>query len=146
MNPFTIAIGSDHAGFLYKQAIVAALLAQGHTVRDFGTNSEAPCDYPDFIRPVAEAVARGDYQRGIVLGGSGNGEAIVANRVKGVRCGVCWTDQVTIWSRAHNDSNCISMGTRTISLEDALRFVQIWLTTPFEGGRHIARIRKIDGG
>jgi ribose 5-phosphate isomerase B len=145
MNPFTIAIGSDHAGFLYKQAIVAALLSQGHIVRDFGTDSEQPCDYPDFIRPVAEAVARGDYQRGIVLGGSGNGEAIVANRVKGVRCGVCWTDQVTIWSRAHNDSNCISMGTRTISQEEALRFVQIWLTTPFEGGRHVARIRKIDG-
>jgi len=146
MNPFTIAIGSDHAGFLYKQAIVKALLAQGHTVRDFGTDSEEPCDYPDFIRPVAEAVARGEFQRGIVLGGSGNGEAIVANRVKGVRCGVCWTDQVTVWSRAHNDSNCISMGSRTLSLEEALRFVQIWLTTPFEGGRHIARIRKIDGG
>jgi ribose 5-phosphate isomerase B len=145
MTPFTIAIGSDHAGFLYKQALVAALLSQGHIVRDFGTDSEQPCDYPDFIRPVAEAVARGEYQRGIVLGGSGNGEAIVANRVRGVRCGVCWTDQVTIWSRAHNDANCISMGTRTISLEDALRFVQIWLTTPFEGGRHVARIRKIDG-
>jgi len=145
MTPFTIAIGSDHAGFLYKQAIVAALLSQGHIVRDFGTDSEQPCDYPDFIRPVAEAVARGEYQRGIVLGGSGNGEAIVANRVRGVRCGVCWTDQVTIWSRAHNDANCISLGSRTISQEDALRFVQLWLTTPFEGGRHVARIRKIDG-
>jgi ribose 5-phosphate isomerase B len=145
MNPFTIAIGSDHAGFVYKQAIVAALLAQGHTVRDFGTDSEKPCDYPDFIRPVAEAVGRGDYERGIVLGGSGNGEAIVANRVKGVRCGVCWSDQVTIWSRAHNDANCMSIGSRTVSLEEALRFVRIWLVTPFEGGRHIARIRKIDG-
>ena len=110
-----------------------------------GTGPDAFVPAEDIPR-IAEAVARGDYQRGIVLGGSGNGEAIVANRVKGVRCGVCWTDQVTIWSRAHNDSNCISMGTRTISLEDALRFVQIWLTTPFEGGRHIARIRKIDGG
>jgi ribose 5-phosphate isomerase B len=145
MNLFTIAIGSDHAGFKYKQAIVAALLGQGHTVRDFGTDSEQPCDYPDFIRPVAEAVARGDYERGIVLGGSGNGEAIVANRVKGVRCGICWSEQVTIWSRAHNDANCMSIGERTVSLEDALRFVQIWLTTPFEGGRHIARLRKIDG-
>jgi ribose 5-phosphate isomerase B len=145
MNPFTIAIGSDHAGFLYKRAIIAALLAQGHTVRDFGTDSEEPCDYPDFIRPVAEAVARGEYQRGIVLGGSGNGEAIVANRVKGVRCAVCWADQLAVWARAHNDSNCISMGSRTISQDDALRLVQIWLTTPFEGGRHIARIRKIDG-
>jgi ribose 5-phosphate isomerase B len=146
MPLFSIAIGSDHAGFAYKQAIVEALLRQGHTVRDFGTDSEKPCDYPDFIRPVAEAVARGDYQRGIVLGGSGNGEAIVANRVKGVRCGVCWTDQVTVWSRAHNDANCMSLGARTVSLEEALRFVQIWLSTPFEGGRHIARIQKIDAG
>src|SRR5450432_3860140 len=100
---FTIAIGSDHAGFKYKEALKRMLLTEGHTVRDLGTYSEEPCDYPDFIRPVAEAVARGEYQRGIILGGSGNGEAIVANRVKGIRCGVCWTEQVAIWNRAHND-------------------------------------------
>ena len=85
MKKFSIAIGSDHAGFQYKEAIKAMLLAEGHTVRDFGTYSAASCDYPDFIRPTAEAVARGEFERGIVLGGSGNGEAIVANRVKGVR-------------------------------------------------------------
>jgi hypothetical protein len=93
---FTIAIGSDHAGFTYKEAIKAMLLGEGHTVRDFGTYSDASCDYPDFIRPTAEAVARGEYQRGIVLGGSGNGEAIVANRVRGVRCGLCWNEQLAV--------------------------------------------------
>ncbi len=142
---FTIAIGSDHAGFKYKELLKAALLADGHSVRDLGTDSEVPCDYPDFIRPVAEAVARGEFERGIVLGGSGNGEAIVANRVKGVRCGLCWNEQVAIWNRAHNDGNCLSMGQRTISEEEALRITRTWLATEFEGGRHIARIRKIDG-
>jgi len=145
MRTFTIAIGSDHAGFQFKSAIIAALLAAGHQVRDFGTDSEAACDYPDFIRPVAEAVARGEYERGIVLGGSGNGEAIVANRVRGIRCGVCWNEQTAIWSRAHNDANVISMGARTVSQELALAIVRKWLDTPFEGGRHLRRIRKIDG-
>ncbi len=142
--PFTIAIGSDHAGFRYKEAIKAMLLAGGHTVTDMGTDSEVSCDYPDFIRPVAEAVARGDVQRGIVLGGSGNGEAIVANRVRGVRCGLCWSEETARLCRAHNDANCLSIGQRTISEELALKIVSIWLTTPFDGGRHIARIAKID--
>lgn len=142
---FSIAIGSDHAGFAYKEAIKAMLLQEGHTVRDFGTTSEAACDYPDFIRPVAESVARGEYERGIVLGGSGNGEAIVANRVRGVRCGVCWTEQVAVWNRAHNDANVLSIGQRTITEAEAFAIVRVWLATEFEGGRHIARIRKIDG-
>lgn len=140
----TIAIGSDHAGFKYKEAIKAWLLEHGHTVRDFGTDSEAPCDFPDFIRPVALAVAAGEVERGIVLGGSGNGEAIVANRVSGVRCGVCWTEQLAYWNRAHNDGNCLSIGQRTIPEDLALRIVDTWLKTPFEGGRHVARVRKID--
>ncbi|HKB56859.1 MAG TPA: ribose 5-phosphate isomerase B [Lacunisphaera sp.] len=144
MKKFTIAIGSDHAGFAYKEKIKAMLLTEGHTVRDFGTNSDAPCDYPDFIRPVAEAVARGEFERGIVLGGSGNGEAIVANRVKGVRCGLCWSEQVAIWNRSHNDGNCLSLGQRTITEDEALKIVRIWLSTAFEGGRHLARIQKID--
>ena len=96
MKKYTIALGSDHAGYHYKEAIKALLLAAGHTVRDFGTSSDAPCDYPDFVRPVAEAVARGEFERGIVLGGSGNGEAIVANRVRGIRCGVCWSELTAI--------------------------------------------------
>lgn len=144
MKKFTIAIGSDHAGFGYKEKIKAALLASGHTVRDFGTHSDAPCDYPDFIRPVAEAVARGEFERGIVLGGSGNGEAIVANRVKGIRCGLCWNEQVAVWNRSHNDGNVLSLGQRTITEDEAIKIVNTWLATEFEGGRHLGRIRKID--
>jgi len=145
MKTYTIAIGSDHAGFKYKESIKSMLLAEGHTVRDFGTYSDAPCDYPDFIRPTAEAVARGEFERGIVLGGSGNGEAIVANRIKGVRCGLCWNEQVAIWNRSHNDGNVLSLGERTVSEAEALKIVKVWLATEFEGGRHLARIRKIDG-
>jgi ribose 5-phosphate isomerase B len=142
---FTIAIGSDHAGYRYKEMFKARLLAAGHTVRDFGTDSEAACDYPDFIRPVAEAVGRGEFQRGIVLGGSGNGEAIVANRVRGVRCAVCWSVQTAIWGRAHNDANCLSIGQRTVGEDEARQILDTWLATPFEGGRHLVRIQKIDG-
>jgi ribose 5-phosphate isomerase B len=144
MKKFTIAIGSDHAGFTYKEKIKAVLLEKGHAVRDFGTNSEASCDYPDFIRPVAEAVARGEFQRGIILGGSGNGEAIVANRVRGIRCGLCWNEQVAVWNRSHNDGNVLSIGQRTISEAEALKIVEVWLNTEFEGGRHLTRIQKID--
>jgi len=141
---FRIALGSDHAGFAYKEAIEAMLLAEGHPVHDSGTHSDAPCDYPDFVRPVALAVAAADFDRGIVLGGSGNGEAMVANRVRGVRCGLCWTEQVAIWNRSHNDANVLSLGQRTVSEAEALAIVRIWLTTEFEGGRHILRVRKID--
>ena len=144
MKKPAIAIGSDHAGFHYKEAIKARLQAEGYVVRDFGTDSDAPCDYPDLVRPVAEAVARGEFERGIVLGGSGNGEAIVANRVRGVRCAIGWSEQTAIWGRAHNDANVLSIGERTVPLELALKIVQIWLATPFEGGRHLARIQKID--
>jgi ribose 5-phosphate isomerase B len=141
---FSIAIGSDHAGFAYKEAIKAMLLAEGHTVRDVGTYSTERCDYPDFCFPVARAVAADEVERGIVLGGSGNGEANAANRVRGVRCGVCWNEQVAIWSRAHNDANCLSIGERTITVDEALKIVRIWLATDFEGGRHIPRIQKLD--
>ncbi len=141
---FSIALGSDHAGFAYKEAIKAMLLAEGHTVRDLGTYSDAACDYPDFCFPVARAVAAGQVERGIVLGGSGNGEAIVANRVKGVRCGLCWNEQLAIWNRSHNDGNCLSLGARTVTEPEALQIVRTWLATEFEGGRHLARIRKID--
>src|SRR5712675_526767 len=130
-----IGIGSDHAGYRYKEEIKKYLANLGHEVRDFGTNSEMTVDYPAFIRPVAEAVARGEVERGIVLGGSGNGEAIVANRVKGVRCGLCWNEQVAIWNRSHNDGNCLSLGQRTVSEEEALAIVKVWLSTAFEGGR-----------
>lgn len=144
MSKLTVAIGSDHAGYNYKQAIIAHLEGQGYSVKDYGTNSTESCDYPDFIRPVAESVAGGEYDRGIVLGGSGNGEAIVANRVKGVRCGLCWNEQVAIWNRSHNDGNVLSIGERTVTEAEALHIVDTWLTTEFEGGRHQPRIDKID--
>ena len=144
MKRLTIALASDHAGFAYKEAIKAMLLADGHTVRDFGTHSDVSCDYPDWIRPAAEAVGRGEYERGIVLGGSGNGEAIVANRVRGVRCGLCWNQQTAVWNRSHNDGNVLSIGQRTVTEAEALAIVKTWLATEFEGGRHVARIAKID--
>lgn len=139
-----IAVGSDHAGFRYKTLIAAHLKAAGHEVIDFGTFSSDPVDYPDFIRPAAEAVARGECERGIVLGGSGNGEAMASNRVKGVRCALCWSEQTALLCRQHNDANVISIGERTIDEELALKIVDIWLSTPFEGGRHLRRIQKID--
>jgi ribose 5-phosphate isomerase B len=139
-----VAIGSDHAGFHYKGLIITQLRGMGHEVDDFGTNSTDPVDYPLYIRPVAEAVANGDYERGVVLGGSGNGEAIVANRVRGVRCTICWSVDAARFARMHNDANVLSIGERMIS-EDLLRqVVQTWFTTPFEGGRHIQRIQEID--
>ena len=144
MKKFSIAIGSDHAGFQYKEAIKAMLLAEGHTVRDFGTYSAASCDYPDFIRPTAEAVARGEFERGIVLGGSGNGEAIVANRVKGCRCGYTFDEQTAFLTRSHNDANCIAIGQRIVTLDMAKKIVETFLATPFEGGRHVPRIVAID--
>ncbi len=139
-----IAIGSDHAGFQYKERIKSLLGELGHTVRDFGTHSEEPCDYPLFIRPVAEAVVRGEFERGVVLGGSGNGEAMVANRIKGVRCALCWNIESARLSRQHNDANVLSLGQRMMSLETALEIVRVWLTTPFDGGRHRRRIELID--
>ena len=139
-----IAIGSDHAGFRYKEKIKELLASLGHEVRDFGTASEAAVDYPLFIHPVAEAVSRGEAERGIVLGGSGNGEAIVANRVHGVRCALCWNEESARLGRQHNDANMLSLGQRMMPLETALEIVKIWLDTPFEGGRLVRRIRMID--
>ena len=138
-----IALGTDHAGYEYKEHIKRYLTEQGHEVEDFGTDSDAPCDYPDFIYPAARAVAQGDCDRAIVLGGSGNGETIVANKVRGIRCAVCWSENLARLSRAHNDTNVMSIGARTVSLEMALKMVAIWLATPFDGGRHAERIRKI---
>jgi ribose 5-phosphate isomerase B len=139
-----IAIASDHAGFAYKQRIIAFLREHGHKVRDFGTSSAEPCDYPLFIRPAAQAVASGECERGIVLGGSGNGEAIVANRVVGVRCAYCFNHDTARLGREHNNANCISIGERMVSIEMALEIVSIFLETPFAGDRHARRIALID--
>jgi ribose 5-phosphate isomerase B len=141
-----IAIGSDHAGFRFKERVKQALSDEDHEVTDFGTDSEQPVDYPLVIRPVAEAVAAGRFERGIVLGGSGNGEAIVANRVRGVRCTLCWNVESARLARLHNDANVLSLGERLIAPEDLLPIVRTWLTTSFEGGRHARRIALIDAG
>jgi ribose 5-phosphate isomerase B len=139
-----IGIGSDHAGFEYKERIKSLLRELGHEVRDFGTNSTEPVDYPLYIRPVAEAVAKGETERGIVLGGSGNGEAIVANRIRGVRCALCWNLETARLGREHNDANVLSIGQRMLPVDLALEIVRIWLTTAFAGGRHLERILEID--
>lgn len=139
-----VAVGSDHAGFAYKEQIKTLLTQLGHEVCDFGTNSDAAVDYPAFIRPAAEAVARGECARGIVLGGSGNGEAIVANKVRGVRCALCWSLETARWSREHNDANVLAIGERTIPVELALEIVRVWLTTEFAGGRHATRVKAIE--
>ncbi len=138
-----IAIGSDHAGYLYKQRIVQHLTEAGHEVLDCGTHSTESTDYPLFIIPAAEAVVRGEAERGIVLGGSGNGEAIAANKVKGVRCALCWNTQTAEFSRRHNDANVLSIGERMTSIEIALDIVDLWLATPFEGGRHQHRLDEL---
>jgi ribose 5-phosphate isomerase B len=139
-----IAIGSDHAGFEYKGKIIEMLGQLGHQVKDFGTHSSQAVDYPVYIRPAAEAVARGEYEGGIVLGGSGNGEAMVANRIKGVRCALCWNLDSARLGRQHNNANVIAIGQRLVSLDTALEIVRVWLSTPFEGGRHQQRIELID--
>ncbi len=138
-----IAIGSDHAGFEYKGKIIELLTTLGHEVRDFGTHSSAPVDYPLYIAPTAQAVASGECERGIVLGGSGNGEQITANKVRGIRCALCFSLDTARWAKLHNDANCIAIGQRTIPAELALEIVKTWLSTEFEGGRHVARLNGI---
>lgn len=139
-----ISLGTDHAGFRYKEKVKELLRQLGHEVVDFGTNSEEPVDYPLFIRPAAQAVAKGECDRGIVFGGSGNGEAMVANKVRGVRCALCWNEETARLSRQHNDANVLSMGQRVIPEETALAIVRVWLTTDFEGGRHAKRIAQLE--
>jgi ribose 5-phosphate isomerase B len=139
-----IAIGSDHAGYEYRQRLIAHLTGLGHEVLDHGTPSPDSTDYPLWIIPTAESVAAGRAERGIVLGGSGNGEAMAANKVKGIRCALCWSDETAELSRRHNNANVLSLGQRMISFEVALRIVDIWLTTPFDGGRHAQRIAELD--
>lgn len=140
-----VAVASDHAGYEYKRRIIDHLRSAGLEVADYGTHSAEPVDYPDFIVPAARAVAAGEFDRGIVLGGSGNGEAIAANKVHGIRCALCWNDATAEASRRHNDANVLSLGQRMLTVEQALAIVDRWLATPFDGGRHEPRVRKLDG-
>lgn len=139
-----IALGTDHAGFRLKEKVKQLLQSLGHEVNDFGTFSEESVDYPKFIPPAAEAAVRGECDRAIVFGGSGNGEAMAANKVHGARCALCWNEEVAALSRKHNDANVLSLGERVIPEETALNVVRVWLTTEFEGGRHQARIEQLN--
>lgn len=138
-----ISLGTDHAGFRLKEAIKRHLLEKGYEVLDFGTNSEESVDYPDFVVPAARSVADKEADLGIVFGGSGNGEAIAANKVKGVRCGVCWNEWSARLTRQHNNANVIALGGRVVSEELGILIVDTWLTSVFEGGRHQRRIDKL---
>lgn len=139
-----IALASDHAGFRYKSMLGRLLTSRGHHVLDFGTDSEAPVDYPEIVLPAAEAVASGACDRGIVVGGSGQGEAMAANRRSGVRCALCWNEESARLARAHNDANMLALGQRLL-VEDLVRsIVDTWLETPFDGGRHARRIAMLD--
>ncbi|MFZ4584632.1 MAG: ribose 5-phosphate isomerase B [Acidimicrobiia bacterium] len=138
-----IAIGGDHAGYELKQHLIAFLEKGGHEVLDLGTDSEESVDYPAYCAAVARAVVAGDAERGIVLGGSGQGEQIAANKVHGARAALCNDLYTARMSRAHNDANVLSMGGRIVAAGLAEEIVQLWLDTPFEGGRHQRRIDQI---
>ena len=139
-----IALGTDHAGYDFKEAIKQHLQKHGHEVQDFGTFSNESVDYPEYIRPAAESVADGICDLGIVLGGSGNGEAMAANKVKGVRCALCWSEETAKLAKEHNNANVLSIGQRQISEELALKIVDTWLNAEFAGGRHTRRIEMLD--
>lgn len=138
-----IAIGNDHAGTEYKEAITAHLKAQGHQVNNHGTNSNDSVDYPDFIHPVADQVATQQVDLGIIICGSGNGAAMTANKHQKVRAALCWTKEITELARLHNDANVLSIPARFTSLPQAIAMVDTFLKTNFEGGRHANRVGKI---
>ncbi len=138
-----VAIACDHAGYETKQEVKEFLTSQGHEVVDYGTNSKESVDYPDFAHPLAESVEKGDCTFGITLCGSGNGINMVANKHQGVRSALCWTEEITQLARQHNDANVCSLPARFISKDQAVRFVDLFISTPFDGGRHQRRIEKI---
>ena len=138
-----IAIGADHAGFTLKEHLKETLTRLGHQVEDFGTHSDASVDYPPICAAVGRAVVGGDADRGIVLGGSGQGEQIAANKVRGVRAALCNDLFTARLSRQHNDANVLSMGGRIVAFGLADEILTLWLNTPFEGGRHQNRLNQI---
>ena len=141
-----ISLGTDHAGYRLKEKVKELVTSLGHEVTDVGTFNEESVDYPIFIRKAAEAVANGECERGIVFGGSGNGEAMAANKVRGIRCALCWNEEVARLSRQHNDANMLSLGQRVIPEDVALNVVRVWLTTNFDGGRHERRVEMLNSG
>jgi ribose 5-phosphate isomerase B len=138
-----IAIASDHAGFPLKVLLIQRLAADGHEVADLGTHSEEPVDYPAFCAAAARAVARGEAERGIVLGGSGQGEQIAANKVHGARAALCNDLYTARLGRQHNNANVLAIGARIVAPQLAYEILQVFLDTPFEGGRHVARLEQV---
>lgn len=136
-----IAIGADHAGFDYKEALAAGFTTD--QLKDFGTYSNTSVDYPDFAHPVASAVESGEYDLGILVCGSANGVAITANKHQGIRAAICWNEELAVLARSHNNANIVCIPARFISIDEAKKIVEAFLTTDFEGGRHATRVGKI---
>ena len=143
-NTLKVALGADHAGFAYKEIVKQHLNKKGFATKDFGTFSEVSCNYPDFVKPAAEAVSDNLCDIGIVFGGSGNGEAMAANKVPRVRCALCWSVETARLAKKHNNANMIAIGQRMISESLTLEILEAWISEDFEGGRHIARIAMLD--
>jgi ribose 5-phosphate isomerase B len=139
-----IAIGCDHAGFLYKNTIVEKLLNLGHEPIDFGTNSLESVDYPDYIHPIANAILSKEADFGVIICGSGNGVAMTANKHNGIRAALCWMKEIVLLARQHNDANVLAIPARYTSENQAIEMVESFVTTPFEGGRHAVRVNKIN--
>jgi len=139
----TLALASDHAGYWMKDFIAFELSKAGFEVKDFGTDSGESVDYPDFIHPMAHAVSQGEYQRGIIVCGSGNGAQMTANKYHNVRAGLCWNVEQAQLIRKHNNANILSLPGRYVTFADAWKMVEAFLNTPFEGGRHERRVKKI---
>ncbi|ABG60864.1 ribose 5-phosphate isomerase B [Cytophaga hutchinsonii] len=140
---YTIALGGDHAGYTYKKEIIAYLETQGHKTIDCGPFSEASVDYPDFSHPVAEAVETGKATFGILICGSGNGVCMTANKHQHIRAGLCWTPEIAMLTRQHNNANVLCLPARFIPIEEAIACVKMFVETAFEGGRHEGRVNKI---
>lgn len=139
-----IAIGGDHAGFEYKEDLIKSLESHGHTVKDFGTYGLDSVDYPDFAHPVAKAVESKESEFGILICGSANGVAITANKHQGIRAAICWQNELAALARQHNNANIVCIPARFVSIEEADKIVKTFLSTSFEGGRHEARVGKIN--
>jgi ribose 5-phosphate isomerase B len=139
-----IAIACDHAGFECKEYIKLNLSKLGYSFKDFGAYSHESVDYPDMIHPLASAINNGEFIKGIILCGSGNGVAMVANKYPGIRTAICWNEEITKLARLHNDANVIALPARFISMEEACKMALLFLRTSFEGGRHQRRIEKIN--
>jgi ribose 5-phosphate isomerase B len=139
-----IVLASDHAGFDYKEHLKAVLTGRGHDVVDAGTHSADPVDYPDFIGLAARMVQAGKAEAGVVFGGSGNGEAMAANRFHGVRCAIAWNQDSARLGKQHNNANVLSIGQRMVAKEDLMPIVDAWLDAAFEGGRHVRRLEKLE--